>query len=93
MEDLKLHFKKSKEVFLKRKHDHDFVDKHLKEILEQDFSPGLISKYIKSFYLKKSILVIETTSKVFAQELFWKKENLQNKINFSKKLVKEIIIR
>lgn len=93
MEDLKLYFKKAKGILLKRKNNQKLINESIKEVLEQNFPSGLSSKYIKSFYLKKTTLVIETTHKVFAQELFWKKEELKNKINLSKEWIKEIIVR
>ena len=93
MENLKAYLQKAKKVLLIKKEEQSFIDKNIKEILDQNFPSGLASKYIKSFQLKRTTLVIETTSKVFAQELFWKKEDLKDKINLSKKLIKEIIIK
>lgn len=49
-------------------------------------------EYLSSFYIKSNNLVIETKNKVFASELFLKKEEIINKLrNF--RTINQIIIK
>ena len=90
MQELKKYLLKlKKEVIVKQKENFD-IDKEIKEIILADFQEEKVLTYIKTFYVKKSTLFIETTNKAMAQELFWKSEELMKKINRQKPIITKI---
>lgn len=93
MQNLQEYLGKVKKKIVKQKKEGDFINQQIRAVLEKDFNNPLVFKYLKEVYLKKTTLFIETTNKVFAQELFWRKEHLKNKINAKILLVKEIIVK
>lgn len=65
--------------------------KEVTEALNSIFgNPEVCTKYIKNFYLKTNKLVIETKNKVFASEVFLKKDEIIRKL---KGKINQITIR
>lgn len=93
MQNIQEYLGKVKKNIVKQKKEGDFINQQIRAVLEKDFNNPLVFKYLKNVYLKKTTLVIETTNKVFAQELFWRKEDLKNKINAPKQLIKAIVVK
>lgn len=73
------------------KEDKDFREQFQKVITE--LFPRLQNpmKYIKDFFVRKNQLVVETTNKSFANELFLKREQLSESLKSSR--FKEIYIK
>lgn len=93
MQNIQEYLGKVKKKIVKQKKEGDFINQQIRAVLEKDFNNPLVFKYLKAVYLKKTTLVIETTNKVFAQELFWRKEDLKNKINAHQQLIKAIVVK
>ena len=55
-----------------------------------DFKEEKVIKYIRTFYINKGTLFIETTNKAMAQELFWRSEQLKQRINQKKEIIRRI---
>lgn len=93
MQNIQEYLGKIKKKITRQKKEGDFINQQIRAVLEKDFNNPLVFKYLKDVYLKKTTLFIETANKSFAQELFWRKEHLKNKINAQGPLIKEIIVK
>ncbi|MDO8495566.1 MAG: DciA family protein [bacterium] len=93
MQDIKNYLLKLKKEAHKNQKEGDLVSSRIKEVIVANFENEAVLKYIRTFYIKKETLFIETTSKTMAQELYWKQEDLKEKINQEKVLIKKIVVR
>lgn len=92
MYDLKNYLDQLKKEFSKKKEERNDIEKKIRAVMADDSKEGNIFAYIKSFYIKNGTLFIESSSKVVTQEIFWRSEQLKEKINQQEELIKKIVI-
>lgn len=92
MQELKNYIYKLKRDLIQRKKETEIVQKRIKEAILNSFQEEKVLNYIRTFYIKKDTLFIEATSKVIAQELFWRSDELLKEINQSQVNIRKIKI-
>lgn len=92
MYDLKKYLGQLKKELSKKKEERSVIEKRIKEVMAEEGKEVKVFDYIESFYVKSGTLFIESNSKVIAQEIFWKSEQLKEKINQKEELIKRIVV-
>lgn len=92
MRNLKKYLDQLKRELSKKKEEWDGIEERIKEVMADYDKKGKIFDCIESFYIKNGVLFIEASNKVVAQEIFWKSEQLKEKINQKEVLIRKIVI-
>lgn len=95
MDLLKERINELKKVIQKKADQDKIFRKNFKEALIEVFGEIKILEFIKDFYFKSEKIFIQTQNKIFANELFLKKELIIKKINSKsqKEKIKDLMIR
>lgn len=92
MKELKGQFLHLKEHFKKVEKKDQAIREAIKEILTQEVGTDDFSSLVSEFYLKNKTLFIKTTHKALAQDLYWRREELQKKVNKNHHLVDQVVV-
>ena len=72
--------KSIKKIIHKKDKEYQEIKKVISVFLKEAFPSKDTSQYIKTFYVKKRILYLETTRKIFAQEIYFHLPTLLKKM-------------
>lgn len=92
MHHLQKYLVKLKRELERKKEERKNIEVKIRKVMKECIGNDQIMAYIKAWHVEKKVLYIETTSKVVAQEIYWRSEKLKEKINQPRDLIKKIKI-
>lgn len=90
MQNIQKYLPKLKKEISRKEAEHKKVGTEIREVIQEREEGDKIMAGIKSWYIKKGTLYIETTAKAIAQEIYWKRDELKEKINQRNNLIQSI---